>query len=270
MSEVKRKHSLKGKTYEEIYGSEEAKQQKERRSRSHMGKKLSEETKRKLSLNAPWRGKPSPNRKPPVTVTCLNCGKKFDLVPWKAKGRKYCSKKCQHEHLVPHNKGKGVYIKCAYCGKEFWRPRKLKTQIHCSIECKKEDHREVRICKGCGKEFEIEKFRKRAFCSFECFSKWNKAENHYNWNGGTGNEPYPFEFNKELKEQIKNRDDYTCQKCGSREKLAVHHMDYNKKNCDPSNLITLCNKCNASVNVKRIFWLGYFTRMLEERLKELE
>lgn len=77
---------------------------------------------------------------------------------------------------------------------------------------------------------------------------------------------YPKEFNAELKEKIKERDDYQCKMCSMVEpisqalwgrSLAVHHIDYNKKNCDPMNLTTLCIRCNSAANYYREYWEVY-------------
>lgn len=89
----------------------------------------------------------------------------------------------------------------------------------------------------------------------------------YNYVHGKGYEPYPLEFNNQLKESIRKRDDYICQKCFITEeehlivygiKLGIHHIDYNKKNCNKDNLITLCNECNTRVNANRTYWTDYF------------
>lgn len=83
------------------------------------------------------------------------------------------------------------------------------------------------------------------------------------WQGGTSFEPYTVEFNRQLKELIRQRDGYRCQLCGMPEienikKLSIHHIDYIKKNCLPNNLITLCNRCNGRVNFNRNYWEKYF------------
>lgn len=88
-----------------------------------------------------------------------------------------------------------------------------------------------------------------------------------NWKGGISFEPYPITFNRELKGLIRQRDGYQCQLCRMPEceninKLDVHHIDYNKKNCLPSNLISLCKRCNAKVNYNREYWEEYFERHL--------
>lgn len=120
-------------------------------------------------------------------------------------------------------------------------------------------------------------------------SSWNKGiphttshknklkENHAdfngeksgNWLGGKSFEPYGIEFNKKLKENIRKRDSYRCQQCfrhqdelydkkGTKYKLNVHHIDYNKKNNKSENLISLCKNCHAQTNFKRDDWINYF------------
>jgi len=94
-----------------------------------------------------------------------------------------------------------------------------------------------------------------------------------NWKNGFSFEPYSFEFNKPLKESIRKRDNYTCQKCGIKQskltgyfkKLSIHHIDYVKENVDPRNLISLCNKCNIKVNYNRDYWYSYFCFKLKTK-----
>jgi len=91
---------------------------------------------------------------------------------------------------------------------------------------------------------------------------------------GNGYAPYPLEFNDKLKESIRNRDNHTCQNCGMTEEehlivvgkvLTIHHIDYNKENCNKSNLITLCMKCNTKANANRDYWYAYFTYIMKNR-----
>ncbi len=102
-------------------------------------------------------------------------------------------------------------------------------------------------------------------------SKANSGENGPNWQGGISFEPYGPEFNKRLKQKIKERDDYTCQLCGNRilvfskkRHLTVHHINYNKKDSKDKNLITLCNFCNISVNKDREDWTNYFQEKINQ------
>ena len=93
-----------------------------------------------------------------------------------------------------------------------------------------------------------------------------------NWQGGISGEPYVWNWNI-IREKIYKRDKYKCQLCGKTEKdlvgyykkLTAHHIDYNKKNCKESNLITLCNRCNLRVNGSRDYWFAYFTYIMEKR-----
>ena len=86
------------------------------------------------------------------------------------------------------------------------------------------------------------------------------GKNNPNWNDGSSFEPYTADWNITLKRAIRERDNYICQLC-SQYGNTVHHIDYNKKNCNPSNLITLCNKCNLKVNYKRKYWQEYFQQI---------
>ena len=81
--------------------------------------------------------------------------------------------------------------------------------------------------------------------------------------GGTGipyeHDDYGEEFNYDLKESIRKRDNYTCQVCYIREvelkfHLSIHHIDYDKYNCDKDNLISLCRACHGKTNHKRKKW----------------
>lgn len=87
------------------------------------------------------------------------------------------------------------------------------------------------------------------------------------WIDGRSFFPYPSEFNQQLKNKIRKRDNYTCQSCGKLEgdelndfnrRLAVHHIDYDKMNCKKENLTTLCDLCNSIVNSSRDYWTNYF------------
>ena len=76
-----------------------------------------------------------------------------------------------------------------------------------------------------------------------------------NWKGGISFEPYSPEWKKSLKMKIKERDNHTCQLCFSENNLLhVHHIDYDKKNCSESNLISLCVSCHGKTNFNRKYW----------------
>lgn len=98
------------------------------------------------------------------------------------------------------------------------------------------------------------------------------GSNSSSWKGGISFEPYSSEFTNQLKEYIRERDNYVCQLCGKKQrqnsnnkKLSVHHIDYNKQNCYPKNLISLCRVCHAEVNSDRKAW----TRIFRRRIKNI-
>ena len=93
----------------------------------------------------------------------------------------------------------------------------------------------------------------------------NMGEKCHLWQGGISFEPYSPKFNNYLKEQIRERDNYECQYChktheenGKKLMLMIHHIDYNKKNSNPLNLIALCNSCHSKTNGNREFWTRYW------------
>ena len=81
------------------------------------------------------------------------------------------------------------------------------------------------------------------------------------WKGGISNDPYSNDWRETLRRSIRERDRYTCQLCGlvqDDRTHSVHHIDYDKKNSNPINLITLCHKCHANTNYDREHWTTYF------------
>lgn len=81
------------------------------------------------------------------------------------------------------------------------------------------------------------------------------------WQGGKSYEPYTVDWNETLKRAIRERDNYICQIC-SKYGNAVHHIDYDKKNCCPNNLVNLCRSCNARVNHNRDYWTEFFKNLM--------
>ena len=88
-----------------------------------------------------------------------------------------------------------------------------------------------------------------------------KGEKSPMWKGGISFEPYSTDWTETLRKSIRERDHYTCQLCSKPQgdkAHCVHHIDYNKKNSNPENLITLCVSCNFKVNTNRDYWTKYF------------
>ena len=92
------------------------------------------------------------------------------------------------------------------------------------------------------------------------------------WNKGlrknkeklTLSERYTFEWKETLRRSIRERDKYVCKVCGCQQgdkAHSVHHIDYNKKNNNPNNLITLCFVCHAKTNYNREKWIKHFKQI---------
>ena len=86
-----------------------------------------------------------------------------------------------------------------------------------------------------------------------------RGDTHHWWKGGIDCEPYTHEFTQQLRKDIRKRDDHKCQICGvpqieCKGRLAVHHVDYDKKNSDPVNLIALCHSCHTRTGANRKHW----------------
>jgi hypothetical protein len=99
-----------------------------------------------------------------------------------------------------------------------------------------------------------------------------RGEKHPNYKDGSGSKPYSKDFNERLKEEIRSRDNYTCQNCGMADEehivvfgssVEVHHIDYNKQNTLKNNLITLCKPCNVRANYNIKIWKEYYTKKMQ-------
>jgi len=90
------------------------------------------------------------------------------------------------------------------------------------------------------------------------------------WKGGISNDGYcPLWKDVEYKKDIRDRDDNRClnpycHSPNSRD-LTIHHIDYDKKNCSPKNLITVCRSCNSKANTDREWHKGWYSAIMNQR-----
>ena len=195
---------------------------------------------------------------------CLFCNKQKELPLRDGKRNKSCG--CQKDKLIGiANKGK----KRTDLQNKLNSERKKKYWDSLSEEGRKltEEHKN-KIGEG----------NKGHFHTEETKSKIKEARKNQiigcgalapNWNNGSSFEPYSPEFNKEKKQQVLERDNYTCQNpnCdGNHKKLHIHHIDYDKKNNNSENLITLCHSCHTKTNGKksRNYWTKFYQGVLKE------
>ena len=98
----------------------------------------------------------------------------------------------------------------------------------------------------------------------------NVGPNNPQWRGGISREPYGWEWNDELREEVRRRDGYRCRVCGvpqdeCNERLNVHHANYLKQDNDPLNLVSLCRSCHSRTVKRRKYWIAIFQTMVLNR-----
>lgn len=140
--------------------------------------------------------------------------------------------------------------------------------------------KESKRCPICGKTFTAFKSLNRRTCGIECKkirqSFLMTGKKHIK-NGNILDVGYPNEFYR-IKDFIRERDGSKCQNesCGISQKecvrkLSVHHIDYNKKNTDSINLISLCRKCHQKTNYNRKYWQNFYENIqIKRRVHLLE
>lgn len=126
-------------------------------------------------------------------------------------------------------------------------------------------------CFHCGIYFEftlngLHKCNLQKFCSKECSKMFRKGKSKVILKkllGETRINPYPKEF-IEAKKRTRLLQNYTCLLCGEFSKsIPVHHIDYDKDNCDDSNLTCLCERCHNGTNHNRTLWENFITNIIK-------
>lgn len=92
------------------------------------------------------------------------------------------------------------------------------------------------------------------------------------WNGGTAGYGYDVNFNKQFKKSIRERDG-CCMVCNIsiddlkllKRKIAIHHINYDRQVTIKENCVTLCNNHHSMTNVNRQYWTKFFYDMLHDR-----
>ena len=232
---------------------------------AHLGTKMSEETKKKMSeshkRNEVWVGrKHSEESKLKMRLTKL--GKKDSD---KAKLNKSIAHKkvgISPEHRQKMNAGmKGVKKSEEHKRKIGLLKKNNKNRLGYTNS---KEHRE-RISKG-------KKGKKASPYAILMNSISHSGVRNPAYIHGLAHEPYTREWkNSNIRKNIKNRDNNICQLCGRHLIIcnlqsSVHHIDYDKKNCAETNLILLCRHCHPRTNHgNRKAWSAIFEEMIWEK-----
>lgn len=156
------------------------------------------------------------------------------------------------------------YEHCKKCGEPYLAQKKNKG--YCSRHCSYFDNEKLVNNIGINNSFYGKKHSvaTKKKISISRAGKGTKEKNHNyngghwkgnknpNWKGGVYFSFYGEDWTEDLKKFIRNRDNNRCQfpECEHKNFVqCVHHIDGNKLNCQPSNLITLCKKCHQKIHV---------------------
>jgi hypothetical protein len=175
-----------------------------------------------------------------------------------------------HRSLQVYNGVEGIdFVTCQICGKRglYVDARHLKTRHSLAIEeyiskfpqCKitsdkkAEAQRRFGNKSNLGRKFSYEHRAKIAFAKL--------GDKNPSWFGGVSLNKYCALWrDKEFKRYIVERDSCKCFLCSSLDDIVVHHINYDKRDCRPNNLITLCKPCNSKVNFNRDYWQIFFNK----------
>ena len=189
---------------------------------------------------------------------CHECDDSY--IVRKKSGQIYCTNTCRIKATIGKNTGE--YSRCLCCGISIYVvPSRREKNCYCSRKCF-DIHKRTSILKecacGCASKFWTPPSTGKRYANGHWY-KYATGENSPTWRGGISNAPYSFDFSESLKDAIRRRDGYKCYLCDARQsdssrKFPVHHIDYNKSNSDPANLLTLCLVCHSKTNYKRHQW----------------
>ena len=151
------------------------------------------------------------------------------------------------------SKKNGAYKKCVVCGKKYYTvASRVNKSKWCSSDCWKK-RRVLNICQCCGNL--IKSYHGKKYCSKKCAQKDMVGVKAPRWKDGKSlerNRARLSVFLKSWKKEVKARDNYTCQHCGSKKELHAHHiMEWAKdesKRFDVDNGTTLCIDCHGKVH----------------------
>ncbi len=88
---------------------------------------------------------------------------------------------------------------------------------------------------------------------------------------------YPVNWNGKIQEMIRIRDNRKCRWCGkseidNKQKLHVHHINFQKDDLSETNLISLCRSCHGKTAgiSKREYWISIFSKFTQLKLSNFD
>jgi transcription elongation factor Elf1 len=184
---------------------------------------------------------------------CPVCGKETSFHSINKGYCKFCSNKCANKGKRPSEETKKKLSNAKkgennpFYGKHHSEKTKKKmSDAHIGKHHTEETKKKLSDTKK-GKHLSEETKKK--------ISDSRKGENHPNYKGGISLKEFkdayglePTEWQK-LAQEIRKRDNFTCQLCGKKGATSVHHIIPRRIKVDnsPENLITLCRSCHRKI-----------------------
>jgi len=136
--------------------------------------------------------------------------------------------------------------------------------------------RKIIKCEVCGTKIEVGINSPQIVCCKKCDGIRRSiiyiGPKSSQWRGGISHEPYCYDWSI-IKEYVRERDGDIClnpsclgnTRTEEGKDICIHHINYNKKNCHPNNLISVCRSCNARANFDRTFWKEWYKTIIVKR-----
>lgn len=228
--------------------------------------------------------------RPPSTATCEICGREFQRTPAHQKRNRlglFCSHKCHGQAI----RGEGHHFyrpenlkACECCGAPMRvNGKRRATARACSRECYGALVLRRRVAWSCQQCSAVQMLprsiaKRKRFCSRKCSSVAHRdrvlGEKNPRWVHGRSQQRYSAEF-RLASAEVRERDAHACQLCGLvaeqyDKAWDVHHINYDKGDNRPENLICLCRWCHGRMHGSprsRNYWRRKLSSLSRESLQ---